>query len=180
MDFVEELRSRGYPVNRQVHDQEHSIENQLPFLVSIQPGVRLVPVGVGAVDLAAASRIAGDIAALVAKCGDEVVLLGTTDFSHEGPAYGGAHMTVEGVTALTRTKDAPLLHAVKCMDAARLLELGKRSSMCGAGAAAVLLLACQTLGWTTSRLLKYNVNTEISPDYSTTGFAAFSFTAKTL
>jgi len=54
-------------------------------------------------------------------------------------------------------------------------ELGRKSSMCVSGAAAVLIISCKKLGFTDAHLLKYLVNTEVTPCGSTTGFAAFAF-----
>lgn len=174
-DAVRELEAAGLPVDRSVHANEHSIENQLPFFRHVCPGARIVPLGVGAVSLEEAAQLAMVLAELVSRRG--AVLLGTTDFSHEGPSYGGPAMSMEEVTALTRRKDSPLLEAVQQMDAARLLELGRSSSMCGAGAASVLLLTCRSLGLTDAKMLRYLVNTEVTPCGSTTGFASFAFTA---
>jgi len=173
MTGVAQLQELGWPVNRHLHSQEHSIENQLPFLQFIRPGVRIIPVGVGSVTIDEAAELATQVARLVAV--HHAVLLGTTDFSHEGPSYGGPALPMNEITEITRTKDAPLLQAVHDMDAARLLELGKHSSMCGAGAAAVLLLACHKLGLTDAEQLRYLVNTEVTPCGSTTGFASFAF-----
>jgi len=173
LNIVSELQELGYRVDRGVHAEEHSIENQLPFLRFVRPGMRIVPIGVGAVDLPEAEQLAQHIARIVKK--HDAVLLGTTDFSHEGPSYGGPEMTIPEVTALTRQKDGPLLESVCDMDATRLLRLSKGSSMCGPGSASVFLLACQALGLTHVNMHRYLVNTEVTPCSSTTGFATFSF-----
>jgi len=173
MRLVEDLSAYGYKIDRNVHAEEHSIENQIPFLRYIWPGTRILAVGVGALDVDEANSLGQRIAELALKYG--AVLLGTTDFSHEGPSYGGPAMSMEDVTDLTRRKDAPLLDAVQGMDASNLLRLSKSSSMCGPGSAAVFLLACRALGLTRSERLQYLVNTEVTPCTSTTGFATFSF-----
>jgi len=173
MTGVAQLQELGWPVNRHLHSEEHSIENQLPFLQLIRPGVRIIPIGVGSVTMDEAAELATQVARLVAV--HHAVLLGTTDFSHEGPSYGGPALPMDEITELTRTKDAPLLQAVHDMDATRILELGRHSSMCGAGATAVLLLACHKLGFTKAEQLQYLVNTEVTPCGSTTGFASFAF-----
>lgn len=168
------LQEQGYKVDRQVHSEEHSVENQIPFLQYHHPGARILPIGVGVLSLSEAERLASHIAQLVGGR-EGTVLLGTTDFSHEGHAYGGPSLPMEEVTELTRRKDAPLLKAVLEMDAERLLQLSAGSSMCGAGAAAVFLLSCQKLGYRHPAMLRYMVNTEVTPCDSTTGFASFAF-----
>ncbi|CAK9029859.1 unnamed protein product [Durusdinium trenchii] len=176
----------GVPVQRQVHATEHSIENQLPFLQHLQLSgetrLRILPVGVGAVALSEAQQLANQLAALVRSVehGHQVVVIGTTDFSHEGPSYGGRCMSVPEITRLTKEKDKPLLEAVRAMDVEKLLSLAQARSctMCGAGAAAVLLLTCQALGASQCRQLRYLVNTEVTPCDSTTGFAAFALEKK--
>jgi len=175
-EAVSELMSLGYPMNREAHAEEHSIENQLPFLLTLWPRVRIVPIGVGALDIEQAYRLAADVAQLVLRHG--AALLATTDLSHEGPGYGGPAMPMDELTSLTRAKDTPLLDAVRRMDAVRLLDLAATgASICGAGAVAVLLLTCHILGRTKVQQLRYLVNTEVTPAGSTTGFAAFAFHA---
>eukprot|EP00435_Cladocopium_sp_Y103_P075186 s777_g54.t2 len=168
----------SYEVKRLVHAAEHSIENQLPFLQHLHPKCQILPIGVGAVDLEDARQIASNVAKLVIDSGPGTLLLGTTDFSHEGPSYGGPALPMAEITELTRQKDRALLQAVRDMDAEKLLEMAadkaQRCSMCGAGAAAVLLLACRALQLR-CRQLRYLVNTEVTPCDSTTGFAAFAF-----
>lgn len=106
------LEALELPIDERAHQQEHSIENQVlqggcvrafwlafcfacgarlahcplqvPFLLA--RGVqRLVPVLVGHVGDAEARALGARVAGLVRAC---AVLVGTTDFSHEGPAYG--------------------------------------------------------------------------------------------
>eukprot|EP00913_Durusdinium_trenchii_P023703 g22264.t1 len=96
--------------------------NQLPFLQHLQLSgetrLRILPVGVGAVALSEAQQLANQLAALVRSVehGHQVVVIGTTDFSHEGPSYGGRCMFVPEITRLTKEKDKPLLEAVRAMD----------------------------------------------------------------
>jgi hypothetical protein len=48
--------------------------------------------------------------------------------------------------------------------------------MCGLGAATVLLLACARLGLRRRQMLRYLVNTDVTPAATaTTGFATFLF-----
>jgi AmmeMemoRadiSam system protein B len=201
---VAQLRNEGLPVDNSLHAAEHSIENQLPFLQAIHGALaeasvgqtrprderacvpvpadrgrlKIVPVGVGALSWSEASALAQRLANFVRSRG--LLLLGTTDLSHEGPAYrpnDHADMTMEEATALTREKDAALLDAIARHDARALDALGRVDgcSACGIGAAVVTLLTCRALGLTRAERLRYLVNTEVTPAGSTTGFAAFAF-----
>lgn len=171
--ILRELTEIGYSTDRLVHADEHSIENQLPFLQFLHPEAKIVPVGVGNVSLKEAQALALLLARVVRTSG--ATLIGTTDFSHEGPSYGGPAMYMHDVTELTRSKDSPLLDVVLAMDPEELLRLSNGSSMCGAGAATVFILCCKELGFTRPELLKYLINTEVTPCSSTTGFASFAF-----
>lgn len=174
LPIVGELKRGGLTEDRGAHADEHSIENQLPFLQFLHPAAKIVPIGVGAVDVQEAQALALLISRAI-RGTSGVALIGTTDFSHEGPSYGGPATSMEEVTMLTREKDQPLLQAVLDMDAPLLLHLAKESSMCGAGAAAVIILCCMDLGLARPQLLKYLVNTEVTPCQSTTGFASVAF-----
>ena len=162
------------PVDGRAHGAEHSIENQVPFLVA-RGFTRMTPLLVGAVSDAEACALGAQVAALVRR---GAVLVGTTDFSHEGPAYGTGRPgeTMGQVTERTRRMDAPLLAAIQDQDIGAVRQLAPATSMCGPGSLAVLLHAVKALGWSRTEMLGYVVNTEITPCDSTTGFAAALFT----
>ena len=86
---------------------------------------------VGAVDAAAAEAaagaLAGAVAAAAAEVGEEnVLLLGTTDFSHEGPAYGGPPEPPASVTL-----SISLCHRATCISLPALNQLKNgRDKLC--------------------------------------------------
>merc|ERR1712232_455776 len=45
IELLQKLTSRGFCVDESGHDLEHSIENQLPFLQHLAPGVKILPIG---------------------------------------------------------------------------------------------------------------------------------------
>ena len=185
----ERRRERKTGSKRQLDAEEHSIENQLPLLQTPmpehaeqggRPGGDFLPIGVGSVDPMEAEKLADDLAALIEiegllGEGDRgVAALGTTDFSHEGPFYGGPVLPTREITRITREKDDQVLKAMEIGDVEMPQEKGRQISMCGLGAACVLLHLGDRLGLRKRRMLKYLVNTEVHRDCSSTaGFAAF-------
>lgn len=68
------------------HEQEHSLEIQLPFLQrTLKPGFRILPLVVGEL----ASGEYGEVAAtLRTLCDDETLVVVSTDFTHYGSSFG--------------------------------------------------------------------------------------------
>lgn len=67
------------------HEKEHAVEIQLPFLQSVLPSFRLVPLVVGRLTPEEVS-IAGDVLKEAIRPGDLVVV--SSDFTHYGEDYG--------------------------------------------------------------------------------------------
>ena len=70
------------------HDQEHSLEVELPFLQIVAPGARIVPVLVGVnTDRETSRRMARTLAGLL---DERTVVVASSDFTHHGARYGYA------------------------------------------------------------------------------------------
>jgi AmmeMemoRadiSam system protein B/AmmeMemoRadiSam system protein A len=72
----------------QAHDREHSLEVELPFLQTVAPDARIVPILVGAnTDREACRRMARALTSLI---DDDTVVVVSSDFTHHGARYGYA------------------------------------------------------------------------------------------
>jgi len=172
-DLLQEMRSRGYAVDERGHDQEHSIENQLPFLQHLAPKVKILPVGVGWISLDRAKRLARDIVEV--SSGRGVLLLGTTDYLHAGEGYYDRPPPGEHLHDFIRRRDEPVLAAIQACSAEDTIAASGRTGMCGLWPAVTLLLCAQPLGYVQARLLKYAVSGEVWAAPGCTGFASWVF-----
>jgi MEMO1 family protein len=119
----------GIPKNARVHEREHSLEVELPFLQRVLPRFRVVPLAVGHADTHDVARV---LTALWG--GAETVIVVSSDLSHYLPypvAKKRDHATAEAIVALSdgdvEDDDACGAYAVR-----GLLAEAKRRALRGA------------------------------------------------
>ena len=159
-------RAKELKKDSRCHEREHALEVQVPFLQR-QGKVRgIVPITIGPEELAPAWRIGEAIAEEILRRTGEVQLVGTCSLTRYEP--------LEAV----REKDPKILERLLALDGAGLAELvsERAVSMCGAGAAAVVLAAARRLGASKGRLVRYQTSVETGADpVSVVGYAGIVF-----
>jgi hypothetical protein len=144
------------------HEQEHSIEVQLPLIRFRFPDARIVPILVP--PAACAAEIGRAVGLTIAAAGAAAVVLGSTDLTHYGPRYGFTPMGV-GLKALQWAKevnDAGVLDAVRALAAEKVVaETAAKFSACGGGAVAATLAAARALGATRGVVLEHTTSYEV-------------------
>ena len=147
-----------------VHNFEHSIEIQLPFLQVALGEFRFVPLLMGDQDEQTCEKLAQAIIKSVGE--SNILVVGSSDLSHFHPYE----------TAVRLDKIA--LRSVERMDAAGLLGDLKRHACeaCGGGPMAVTMMVSKQLGADSSRLLRYANSGDVTGDRSSVvGYAAVVF-----
>jgi AmmeMemoRadiSam system protein B/AmmeMemoRadiSam system protein A len=136
------------------HDQEHSLEIQLPFLQVVLGDFRLVPIVMGEQDLRTCEEL-GRVVAEVIK-GKNALVIASTDLSHFHP--------YKEAVAL----DQVVLKHVNAFDPKGLNEdLGEgRCEACGGGPVIAVMLAAQTLGADQGEVLHYANSGDVTGDRS--------------
>jgi len=137
------IRHTGAVFNRDAHLPEHSIEVEIPFVQTLFPGARIVPMLVYPSSMPQLERIAAAVSQELHK--DGVILVVSTDLSHYPPTAEAA----EKIDRLT-------LDSIKTLDPARVLavseqQLAKGSpglscAMCALRAVAIALMAGRSIG----------------------------------
>jgi AmmeMemoRadiSam system protein B len=125
------------------HVREHSLEVQLPFLQLRRPDVAIVPVCLGAPDLALCREVGHALATLVAESGEPPLLIASSDMNHyESRAVG-------------RAKDDRALARVEALDAEGLFRtvLAENITMCGFLPATALLFAAREAGVSAAKVV---------------------------
>jgi len=140
--------------DEQAHHLEHSLEVQLPFIVHIAPGARIVPVAMGDTRLDTCRALGQGIGEAVRELGYSVVIVASSDMSHFLPDEETRQldrMAIDQVLALSPEG----VHGV---------VREKRISMCGFGPATALLYAAEVLGATSAELVGYRTSGDVSGD----------------
>jgi AmmeMemoRadiSam system protein B/AmmeMemoRadiSam system protein A len=138
------------------HQQEHSIEVQLPFLQYFKPDVKFVPIILGYGTEAVFKEIGKELARAIKGLKREVVIIASSDMTH-----------YESQKSAQR-KDAQAIEAMLNLDAGELMARveGLNITMCGYAPAVCLISAARELGATRAELVKYQTSGDTSGDYS--------------
>ncbi len=144
------------------HRHEHSIEVQLPFLLRLMPGVRIVPIMVRPGP--SAIEVGQWCAAEASASGKKVAFVASTDLTHYGPAFGfephGCGAT--GVQWAKTVNDRRLIERIQAMDADGVLDEAEANrSACGGGAIAALIAAMGVIGATRYEELRHTCSAEV-------------------
>lgn len=162
-DLCEALAKR-LPIAPVRHDQEHSLEIELPFLQRVLKNFRLVPLALIDQSWHMAQRLGAELARLLA--GHKVLLVASSDLSHFYPQ------------SIANTLDHALLEAVAANDPQAVIALDEARTgfACGRGAIAAVMVAAQKLGANSSQIVGYATSGDVSGDYQrVVGYGAAVF-----
>lgn len=148
-----------------VHQGEHSLEVQLPFLQHLSPETRILPIAVGRV----APETASEVGAIVREAMEDrpFAVLASTDFTHHNFVHRASREDREWLAGRDRLaidrileRDAQGLHDV---------VTSERITMCGMPPVMAML---ETVQGTQAELLKYACSAMVAPSDYVVGYAA--------
>lgn len=168
-----------FVVDREAHLLEHSIEVQLPLLLKVAPGARIVPLAVsagrGPAALAAGRRL-GALLKRERSAGHAVVLAISSDMAHY-PSDLDCERVTEALTPALEAVDAAALAASEgkvCTRGIRGLVCG----MCGIDPAVVGLAALRQMGARVGTVLAAATSADVGGSRArTVGYLATRFDA---
>jgi hypothetical protein len=144
-----------------IHEDEHSLEVQLPFLQSLYgEGLRIAPIATAMDDLETCTEVGKAIAKAARKSGKDIAIIASTDMTHYGIHYGYAPVgmsPIEKVLKWVRSIDGETIEAITALDEKRLLTnvKEKHMTMCGYAPVAITIVAAKELGASKAELAKY-------------------------
>lgn len=136
------------------HRNEHAAEVELPFLQTLQPELKLVPIALGTGQFEILEKLGEAVAEVIATEKNKILIVASSDMNH----YES--------DALTRVKDQSAIEPILALDARALYEVVTQQhvSMCGFGPAIAMITAARKLGATKAELVKYATSGDISGD----------------
>ncbi|MFX0096399.1 MAG: AmmeMemoRadiSam system protein B [Candidatus Hodarchaeota archaeon] len=148
------------------HEREHSLEVQLPFLQFLYgEGFKIVPIAVGRSDLDTCRRVGEVVAKAIEKSKQDIVILASTDMTHYGSMfYGFAPIgsgPIEKVIEWVYETDGRIISAICELDTNKMLNLAKKTTMCGSIPVAITMEASRALGAQEVKKLKYATSFDI-------------------
>lgn len=144
-------------VEESAHEEEHSLEVQLPFIQYLSQGFSIVPICVSPVaNYAALEELGRGLAAAVRESGRDVLIVASTDMSHY----------VSRETA--QQKDSLAIERILALDARGLYQVVQEEdiSMCGFQPTTAAIVAARELGASRADLIRYMTSGETSGDFS--------------
>lgn len=146
------------------HALEHSLEVQLPFILTLNKSATIVPITVMRARPKDCRIIGEAVASAIVRFKSDVLIVASSDMNH----YESDRTT--------RSKDALAIERVTSLDPEGLIKVTTMEgiSMCGVLPAAITLSAAIALGATNARLVRYATSGDVSGDYSqVVGYAGF-------
>jgi len=160
------------PIDEIPHQNEHSIEVQLPFLQFVNKGIdfKILPMIISPdID---AKKFAADIKKAVSK--KNVIFIASSDFTHYGPNYGYLPF-VSDIKENMYKLDSSAIDFIKNLDSKGFLEYvdSKEITICGYYPIYALIEIAKVFGYKKAELLKYYTSGDIVDDYSNSvGYAS--------
>ena len=170
----------GVPVDNAAHQNEHSIEVQMPFVKYYLPDTPVVPIGVANIN--DVQNLADVLANVVLNNPDKNIgLVVSSDFTHYGPAFGYVPFN-ENIKQKMHELDKKAIDLILTVEPERFLDYLKqtKATICGMLPIMVLLRTCQILPWNIKgELLDYYTSGDVTGDYSNAvGYAGIVFEKK--
>jgi hypothetical protein len=166
-EFVKLLASKGtIGINDKIHEEEHSLEVQLPFLQfalgSRADQAKIVPILVSH-DIDPA-KLADSLKAVMRESRKSATFIVSSDFTHQGPSYGYIPFRHEIKESLSKM-DGGIIESIRKGDVdgfeASLRET--RATVCGALPISVLLRA---ISFEKALLEQYYTSGDVVGDYA--------------
>ena len=134
-----------------VHQREHSVEVQVPFVQTVFPGVKIVTAIVGRPDPDLCARFGRVLAEVLA--GRKALIVASTDFSHY-PGYADGVSADSAVLAAVAQLDPQVVRAT-IREQMRAGRQELRTCACGEAPVLAALTAARELGATRGRVISY-------------------------
>ncbi|RJQ49807.1 MAG: AmmeMemoRadiSam system protein B [Desulfobacteraceae bacterium] len=155
---------------------DNTIELQLPFIKFFFPESLLIPVGVP--PSMESLRVGEAVSEISGNMSRRVAVLGSTDLTHYGAAYGfnpkgSGRQAADWVRS---ENDRKIIEAMISMEPERVLDqAAANKNACCAGAAAAAISAARKLGAKKAETVAYATSYDQSPGDSLVGYAGIVF-----
>lgn len=162
---AEIMRVSGFTYIPEAHEQEHSIEVQVPFIQKVLPQAGIVPIVMGYQTKKTITALADALALSLAQ--KNILVVVSTDMSHFLPKSQASDVDARTISLVKSLKTESLIRAV---------ESGE-NILCGGGPVAATLLYLQKRGPVKVEILNYADSTGAGgPDTKVVGYMAAALT----
>ncbi len=163
LDFIAELKQNAFVVSKsEAHQEEHSVQIELPLIQSVLRDFKIVPIVCGQLDLETAREIGATLRSLVDK---ETLVVISSDFTHYGDRFGYVPFE-DDVAENIKKLDLGAYSFIEKKDDAGFVDYVAKTgaTICGRNPIAILLAMLP--GEAKAHLLQYTTSGEITGDYA--------------
>lgn len=146
------------------HEQEHSLEVQIPFLQIVKKDFQFVPLTVQHLSFEECVEMGEALAKTIMEANEKVLIIASTDMNH----YESQETTLK--------KDQIAIDPILEFNPEKLYQKVHQNdvTMCGIIPTTITLIAAKKLGATKAELIKHATSGEVSGDYEkVVGYASF-------
>lgn len=158
------------------HENEHSIEVQLPFLQYATrdqlKDLKVLPVMINQLNLENAKAFAEKLTSIT----KDITIIASSDFTHYGPIYGYTPFLAS--KAQLKEQDTKVINSIKALDSEAVIDYIKKTKLtiCGLAPIIYLIECLKILQPANSRLLIYYSSSDITKDNKNkVGYASVVF-----
>lgn len=160
-------KSRYLETDNLAHQDEHSLEVELPILQYFRKDFKIVPIALMSGDLSVLKEVAQSLAEVIEENNlkSSTMFIASSDMTHYEPLESA------------QTKDALAIEAIVSLNEDKLGLLVKQLgiSICGFAPVAVLIKAAKLLGAKGAKLIKYQTSGDATGDTSSVvGYAGIT------
>jgi AmmeMemoRadiSam system protein B len=160
-------RSKYLEEDACAHENEHSLEVELPILQYFRKDFSIVPIAVSSEDPGVLGTIGDDLASVIGerKQKKSILIVASSDMTHYEPQESAESKDTEAIGAILELDEQKLTRNVR--------RLG--ITMCGYAPVVIMLRAAKALGAKQAKLVKYQTSGDISGDYeNVVGYAGIT------
>ncbi|UCD21196.1 MAG: AmmeMemoRadiSam system protein B [archaeon] len=155
------------------HENEHSLEVQLPFLQFISQDFNIVPILISSPTYERCKEFALKLAELV---DENTAIIASSDFTHYGPNYGFLpfNFDMNGKKKLYDL-DKSIIGEILRLNDKRFFDKASKSTVCGLFPILTVMEFCNKLKVENVKLLKYYTSSDIQEANNSVGYASIMF-----
>lgn len=174
-ELGKEILSKNLCQDESAHQNEHSIEVQLPFLQAIDPRIKIVPILLKSCDLEKLKNLVSLIFDSCRNLKRKIFVIASGDFTHYGINYGFVPFT-SNIKENLYELDKKAISFIEKLDSEGFLNYARKITICGAASISATIELCKLLGSTRARLLSYYTSGDVVGDWrNSVGYASISF-----
>jgi len=172
--FGKELSKLSGKIDESAHENEHSIEVQLPFLQYLYGKIKIVPIVLAVKDHYSCIELGKAIASVAKKLKKKICIIASSDFTHYGRMYG--FMPFAPNREMLYRLDIGAIGLIAQMKSKEFLDYCAKTTICGAGPIAAAIEAAKIAGAKKGSLLNYSCSGDVNKDYANSvGYASMIF-----